>query len=47
MNNITEMIPLMEPIAGKAALGVFVIGILAAGLSSHLPNLLVYSLVNH
>jgi len=31
----------MEPIAGKAALGVFVIGILAAGLSSHLPNTLV------
>ena len=41
MNNVTEMIPLMEPIAGKAALGVFVIGILAAGLSSHLPNMLV------
>lgn len=41
LNNVTEMIPLMEPIAGKAALAVFVIGILAAGLSSHLPNLLV------
>ncbi|MDO6809955.1 Nramp family divalent metal transporter [Zobellia galactanivorans] len=41
MNNVAEMIPLMEPIAGKAALSVFVIGILAAGLSSHLPNMLV------
>ncbi len=41
MNSVTEMIPLMEPIAGKTALGVFVIGIVAAGLSSHLPNLLV------
>jgi manganese transport protein len=41
MNHIVEMIPLLEPLAGKAALGIFVIGILAAGLSSHLPNLLV------
>jgi len=41
LNKVSEMIPLMEPIAGKAALGVFVIGILAAGLSSHLPNTLV------
>jgi Mn2+/Fe2+ NRAMP family transporter len=35
------MIPLLEPIAGKATLSVFVVGILAAGLSSHLPNMLV------
>ena len=41
MNNVVEMIPLLEPIAGTAALSVFVIGIVAAGLSSHLPNLLV------
>ncbi|NND07035.1 MAG: Nramp family divalent metal transporter [Saprospiraceae bacterium] len=41
MNSVVEMIPLLEPIAGKAALTVFVIGIVAAGLSSHLPNLLV------
>jgi len=41
MNTVVEMIPLLEPIAGRAALGVFVIGIMAAGLSSHLPNLLV------
>lgn len=41
LNNVTEMIPLMEPLAGKLALAVFVIGITAAGLSSHLPNLLM------
>lgn len=41
MNNVAEMVPLLEPIAGKAALSAFVIGIVAAGLSSHLPNLLV------
>lgn len=41
LNNVTEMIPLMEPLAGKMALGIFVIGITAAGLSSHLPNLLM------
>ena len=41
MNNVVEMIPLLEPIAGKAALLFFVIGIVAVGLSSHLPNLLV------
>jgi len=41
LNNVVEMIPLLEPIAGKATLSVFVVGILAAGLSSHLPNMLV------
>jgi len=41
MNNVAEMIPLLEPIAGEAALGVFTLRILAAGMSSHLPNLLV------
>ena len=41
LNDVTEMIPLLEPLAGKLALIVFVIGITAAGLSSHLPNLLM------
>lgn len=41
MNTVSEMIPLLEPLAGDAALGIFVIGIIAAGLSSHLPNMLV------
>lgn len=41
LNNVTEMIPMLEPVFGKYALTVFVFGIVAAGLSSHLPNLLV------
>jgi manganese transport protein len=41
MNAIDEMIPMLHPIFGNAVLGVFVIGILAAGLSSHLPNMMV------
>jgi len=40
-NHIAELIPVLEPVYGKAALSIFVIGILAAGISSHLPNLLV------
>jgi len=41
LNQISEMIPMLEPLFGSFALSVFVIGIVAAGLSSHLPNLLV------
>jgi len=41
LNNVTEMIPMLEPVFGKYALSVFVFGIVAAGLSSHLPNMLV------
>ncbi len=41
MNHVAEMIPLLEPLAGKAAVTVFTLGIMAAGISSHLPNLLV------
>jgi len=41
LNNVAEMIPLMEPIAGSAAPILFVLGITAAGLSSHIPNLLM------
>jgi Mn2+/Fe2+ NRAMP family transporter len=41
MNSISEMVYLMEPIAGSFATTIFVIGIVAAGLSSHMPNLLV------
>ena len=40
-NQVSEMIPMLEPIFGSLALGVFVVGVVAAGLSSHLPNLLV------
>lgn len=41
LNSVVEMIPLLEPLAGEATLHLFVVGLLAAGLSSHLPNMLV------
>ena len=41
MNAIDEMIPMLHPVFGNAAMGMFVIGILAAGLSSHMPNMMV------
>lgn len=40
-NSIAEMIPMLEPVFGSFALSIFVIGVLSAGISSHLPNLLV------
>jgi len=41
MNHIKEMIPMLKPLFGSGALFVFAIGILAAGISSHLPNMMV------
>ena len=41
LNNASEMIGLLEPIAGKTAVAIFVIGITAAGISSQFPNILV------
>jgi len=41
LNRISEMIPMLEPVFGSFALSAFVMGVVAAGLSSHLPNLLV------
>ena len=41
MNHIKEMIPMLQPLFGPAALFVFTLGILAAGISSHLPNMMV------
>ena len=41
MNAIDEMIPMLRPVFGNAAMGVFVLGILAAGISSHMPNMMV------
>ena len=41
LNRISEMIPMLEPVFGSFALTAFVVGVVAAGLSSHLPNLLV------
>jgi Mn2+/Fe2+ NRAMP family transporter len=41
LNHVAEMVDLMVPIAGEGAMTFLVIGIVAAGISSHLPNLLV------
>lgn len=41
MNHIKEMIPMLKPLFGSGALFVFVLGIMAAGISSHLPNMMV------
>lgn len=41
MNHISEMVPMLRPLFGDLALFLFVAGILSAGLSSHLPNMMV------
>jgi manganese transport protein len=41
MNHIQEMIPMLRPLFGPVTLFLFATGIMAAGLSSHLPNLMV------
>lgn len=41
MNSISEMIPMLHPLFGDAAMAIFVVGVLAAGLSSHMPNMMV------
>lgn len=41
MNHIKEMIPMLKPMFGPLALFVFALGIMAAGTSSHLPNMMV------
>lgn len=41
MNHIKEMIPMLKPLFGPAALFIFALGIMAAGISSHLPNMMV------
>ena len=41
MNSISEIIPMLRPMFGDSAMFLFVAGILAAGLSSHLPNMMV------
>ncbi len=40
VNNVPELLPILEPIAGKFAVVVMIIGVVAAGLSSVLPNIL-------
>jgi len=40
LENVREMIPLLEPIAGGLAILIFVFGVTAAGLSSQFPNVI-------
>ena len=41
LSNASQMITLLEPLAGKLATAVFAIGIVAAGVSSQFPNVLM------
>lgn len=41
LDEAKQMIPLLEPVGGKYAVAIFVIGIAAAGLSSQFPNTLL------
>jgi Mn2+/Fe2+ NRAMP family transporter len=41
LDHASEMIPLLEPVAGPFAVSIFVLGITAAGLSSQIPNTLL------
>ena len=38
LENVTQMINLLEPLAGSAAVTIFTIGLIAAGISSQFPN---------
>jgi len=38
LENVTQMIYLLEPLAGSAAVAIFTIGLIAAGVSSQFPN---------
>lgn len=38
LENVTQMIYLLEPLAGAAAVAIFTIGLIAAGVSSQFPN---------
>jgi Mn2+/Fe2+ NRAMP family transporter len=38
LENVTQMIYLLEPLAGSAAVAIFTLGLIAAGLSSQFPN---------
>lgn len=41
LSNASEMITLLEPLAGKLATTIFALGIVAAGVSSQFPNVLM------
>jgi Mn2+/Fe2+ NRAMP family transporter len=38
LTNVSEMVTLLEPLAGPVAVGIFTLGIIAAGVSSQFPN---------
>ncbi len=38
LENVSEMIGLLEPVAGVFAVGIFTLGVVAAGVSSQFPN---------
>lgn len=38
LENVSDLITLLEPFAGKLGVGIFVIGLVAAGVSSQFPN---------
>ena len=39
LENVSEMIVLLEPVAGLFAVGIFTLGVVAAGVSSQFPNI--------
>lgn len=41
LNEVHDMIVLLKPFAGELAISLFVLGIVAAGLSSHFPNIVL------
>ncbi|MDA8693089.1 Nramp family divalent metal transporter [Saprospiraceae bacterium] len=41
LNEASQMITLLEPLAGSLAVGIFAFGIIAAGVSSQFPNVLL------
>lgn len=42
LENVSEMLGLLEPLSGQFSLVLFVVGIVAAGLSSQFPNILYF-----
>lgn len=41
LNDVKDMVVILKPFAGELAIGLFVLGIVAAGLSSHFPNIIL------
>lgn len=41
LDDVKDMVVILKPFAGELAIGLFVLGIVAAGLSSHFPNIVL------